>query len=142
MLVHARRTGLSDRPIVELVVSGKELQLEDTVGDARSLLSRHAVRALAVLQDSTYVGAVDLEALADLDDDDPVGPHASDFLPIVPGGTPAEEALAALDAHGGTRLVVLDDDASTYVGIVCLRGDRTQLCVDPERLAGGGRPKP
>jgi CBS-domain-containing membrane protein len=142
MLVHMRRTELGDRPIVDLSVTGKELRLEDTVGDARSLLGRHAVRALAVLQNSTYLGAVDLEALADSDDDDPVGPHAGDFLPVVLRGTPAGEALAALDVHGGTRLVVLDDDASTYVGIVCLRGDRTQLCVDPERLARGGRPTP
>lgn len=137
MFVHAQRTQLGDRPIVELAVIGKVLQLEDSVGDARELLDRHAVRALAVLQDTTYVGAVDLDALAGSDDADPVGPRAGDLLPVASGGTPAKEALAALDAHGGTRLVVLGDDGSTYVGMVCLRGDRKQLCVDPERLARG-----
>ena len=37
-----------------------------------------------------------------------------------------------LDAHGPTRLVVLDVDRTTYVGIVCLRSDRERLCVDAE----------
>ncbi len=35
--------------------------------------------------------------------------------------------------HGGTRLVVVDED-DRYLGIVCLREDRTRLCIDPARL--------
>lgn len=46
------------------------------------------------------------------------------------------DELEALDAHGGTRLVVLQEDGATYVGLVCLRGDRERLCLDSERLRG------
>lgn len=44
----------------------------------------------------------------------------------------AEEALAALDAEGSTRLVVPDDDGTTHVGLVCLRSDRAHLCIEAE----------
>ena len=33
-----------------------------------------------------------------------------------------------------SALVVLDEDEMTYVGLVCLRGDRHRLCVDTARL--------
>jgi hypothetical protein len=45
---------------------------------------------------------------------------------------PATEALAALDRDGGKRLVILAGDGVSYVGLVCLRGDRERLCVDAE----------
>ena len=41
-------------------------------------------------------------------------------------------ALALLDADGGRRLIVLGDDGVSYVGVLCLRRDRTHLCVDAE----------
>jgi len=134
MLVHARRTELGDRPIAELAVAGKELRPESTVGDARALLERHAVKALPVLRGSTYVGAVDGDALAGAAEDEPVGPLARGLLLVAWGRTRAADALAELDERGGTRLVVLDDDLGAYVGIVCLRGDREWLCVDEARL--------
>lgn len=142
MLVHAQRDELADRPIAELVVSGKELQLGHTVAAARTFLGRPAVKAVAVLDGSTYAGTVDLEALAGADDGDPVGPFARDLLPVARRGTRAAEALAALDVHGGNRLVVVDEDDTTYVGIVCLRGDRRRLCVDADRLASAREQRP
>ncbi len=140
-LVHARRSALGDRRIAELAVTGKELRPGSTVGDARRLLARHSVKVVPILRGSRYVGAVDLAALADVPDDDPVGPLARDCVPVVGGRTPAVEALSALDEDGGTRLVVLDDDAGTYLGIVCLRRNREWLCVDEARVArGAGAP--
>ena len=35
-------------------------------------------------------------------------------------------------APGGRRLVVVGDDGTTYVGLVCLTSDRAHLCIDAE----------
>src|SRR5574340_21356 len=134
MLVHAKRTELDDRPIAALVVTGKELQLRATAGAARRLLTRHPVRAVPVLAGEAYAGALDLETLAGADDADPVEPLVRDFLPVATASTPAHDALRVLDKSGGRRLVVVAEDETTYVGIVCLRGDRESLCVDAARL--------
>ena len=76
MLAHISRTEVIDQPVAALAVRGKELQLDDTAGEARQLFTRRAVK-------------------------------------VVP---------------------VLDEDEMTYVGLVCLRGDRHRLCVDTARL--------
>ena len=74
-------------------------------------------------------------ALAGVSDDGiPIQELARDLLPVATAATPALDALAILDAHGGTRLVVLDEDETTYVGLVCLRGDRRRLCVGRDRF--------
>ena len=136
MLSHASRSEFIEHPVAALAVRGKELQLESTAGVARRLLASRAVKVVPVLSGRRYVGAVDRAALARARDNVPVRALARDLLPVATAQTPAEEALAALDAHGGTRLVVLDEDDATYVGLVCLRGDRRRLCVDRDRLDG------
>jgi len=139
MLSHASRSELGAEPVAALAVCGKELQLESTAAAARSLLASRAVKVLPVLSGRRYVGAVDREMLTRTAHDEPVGELARDLLPVATARTPAHKALAALDARGGTRLVVLEEDGATYVGIVCLRGDRNRLCVDRDRLARHAR---
>ena len=140
MLSHVSRTEVIDQPVAALAVRGKELQLGDTAGAARRLLARRAVKAVPVLAGQRYVGAVNRDALAGVNDDRiPVQELARDVLPVATATTPALDALAALDTHGGTRLVVLAEDAATYVGLVCLRGDRERLCVDASVAHDEGR---
>lgn len=121
-------------PIHEAVsCRGKELRIDDTAAAARRLFENPSVQVIPVLDRAGYVGAVDRDMIADdLPDDAPVGPLAAPLLPTVTAPTPAVEALALLDARDSTRLVVLDVDRTTYVGIVCLRSDRERLCVDAE----------
>jgi CBS domain-containing protein len=109
---------------------GKELAVSDTVGAARRLFASHPVRALPVLDGTAYVGAVTQDAIDDaVPAAAPVLSFAADTLPTVVCDTPAPEALAELDRDGGKRLVVLGTDKATYVGLVCMRGDRKRLCV-------------
>lgn len=130
---HTRRN-LGATPIRAAVTHrGKELLATDTAATARLLFENPSVQVLPVLDGARYLGAVERGTLADdLADDAPVGPLAAPLLPTVTSLTPTDTALAALDAHGSTRLVVLDGDHTTYLGIVCLRGDRERLCVDAE----------
>lgn len=133
-IVHRTRADLATRPIaVAITTRGKELSIDDTVADARRLLAARAIRVVPVLDGAAYVGAVDRDAIgADAPPSAAIGPLASPLLPTTTASTPAAEALAALDRDGGKRLVVLADDDATYVGLVCLRGDRDRLCVDAE----------
>lgn len=133
-LSHLDRGALGDLPAAAIAVTGKELSLEETAGSARALLARRAVKAVPVLDGRRYVGAVDRNALERAPGDGtPLRDLVADVLPVAAASTPAAAALEELDADGGTRLVVLsDDDLETYVGIVCLRGDRARLCIDAE----------
>ena len=133
-LSHLDRGALGELPASAIAVAGKELSLDETAGRARALLARHAVKAVPVLDGRRYVGAVDRSLLERAPDDGtPLRDLVADVLPVTAASTPAASALEELDADGGTRLVVLSDDGiQTYVGIVCLRGDRARLCVDAE----------
>ncbi len=137
MLAQISRTEVIDQPVAALAVRDKDLQLDDTAGAARRLLARRAVKVVPVLAGHRYVGAVDRDALARANDDHILQGLARDLLPVATATTPARVALDALDAQGGTRLVVLDEDKTTYVGLVCMRGDRHRLCVDKDRLERG-----
>ncbi len=133
-IVHRTRAELATRPIAAAITTrGKELSIDDTVADARRLLAAHAVRVVPVLDGAAYVGAVDRDAIgADAPPSAALGPFASPLLPTAAASTRVTEALATLDRDGGKRLVVLADDGVSYVGLVCLRGDRDRLCVDAE----------
>lgn len=133
-IVHRTRADLATRPIATAITTrGKELSIDDTVADARRLLAARAICVVPVLDGAAYVGAVDRDAIgADAPPSAAIGPFASHLLPTASASTPASEALAQLDRDGGKRLVVLADDGVSYVGLVCLRGDRDRLCVDAE----------
>jgi CBS-domain-containing membrane protein len=134
------RGQLGELPVAAIAVRGKELQLDDTVSEARQLLTGRAVKVLPVLDGQRYLGAVDRDLLAEAPGDDaPVRSLAEGVLPVVVSTMPARNALDVLDEDGGTRLVVLAEDAATYVGVVCLRGDRKSLCVDASVAQGAGR---
>ena len=136
MTVDRDRVEFDSLPISAAITTrGKELSVSDTVAAARRLFARHPVRALPVLDGTTYVGAITEDAIDDtVPATAPILPFASDALPTVGSDTPAPEALAVLDRDGGNRLIVLGSDNATYVGIVCLRGDRKRLCVAAESV--------
>jgi hypothetical protein len=129
--VHRDRDDFAFLPISAAITTrGKELVVGDTVAAARRLFARHPVSALPVLDGTAYVGVVTQDAIGDdVPAAAPVLSFASGALPTVVCDTPAPEALAVLDRSGGKRLVVLCTDNATYVGLVCMRGDRRQLCV-------------
>jgi hypothetical protein len=128
------RGALRGRPIAQAVTSrGRVLDCAHTAGDARSLLANPSVTVIPVLDGDGYLGAVDASALGpDVPDSTPLARLARPLLPVAAASEPTEDALARLDEHGGLRLVVLDEDQRAYRGIVCLRSDRTRICIDAE----------
>lgn len=132
-IVHLTRDEVSGFPVGEITIHGKVVQAGETAEAARRVLASSAVKVVPVLDGPRYLGAVDRPTLEDADGDAPLATVALPLVPVAPASKGAGEALATLDAHGATRLVVTGEDGS-YVGIVCLRGDRRRLCIDAARL--------
>lgn len=127
------RSALRGRPIAEaLNRRGRELDVANVAREARTMLENPSVTVVPVLEEGRYVGAVDRSVLDTVPDETPLGPLARPLLPTSVASEPADRAFARADDVGALRLVVLEDDGSTYRGIVCLRSDGVRLCVDAE----------
>jgi CBS-domain-containing membrane protein len=121
-----------------ITVRGKELAAAATVADARRLFESSSVQIVPVLDGDAYVGSVTRDDVEGPGDADPIAAHARrDAAPLVRASTPLVEALDSLGDEGGRRIVVLGDDGSTYVGLICLNRDRRRLCIDAECHAAG-----
>jgi regulator of cell morphogenesis and NO signaling len=133
-IAHLSTADLADHLVgAAITVRGKELAADASVADARALFASSSVQLVPVLDGDAYLGAVLRDDLPpDAGDREPIAGHASRRAPTATASTPLREALAALDEDGGRRLVVLADDGTTYLGLVCLRSDRRHLCVDAE----------
>lgn len=130
---HATVGDVADRPVADVVtVRGKELAAGATVADGRALFASSSVQLVPVLDGGRYAGSVTRDDLADAGDGEPIAAYAHPGPPTTTASTPVREALAGLGPTDGLRLVVLGDDASTYVGLLCLHRDRERLCIDAE----------
>src|SRR6478672_6469889 len=129
---------MADGPVRSVItVRGKELAADATVGDARTLFASSSVQLIPVLDGTTYLGAVSRDDIGGAGDEEPITGFTRSNPPTATASTPAGKALLALDGEGGRRLVVLGDDAASYVGPVCVTRDRSRLCIDAECHAGG-----
>ncbi len=136
-IVHADIADLAQRPISSAItVRGKELSTAATVGAAREMFESSSVQLIPVLDGTAYVGAVARDDIADAPDAEPISAYALRRPPTATASTQVGDALPVLDQDGGRRLVVLGDDQSTYVGLVCLTRDRARLCIDAECHSG------
>jgi CBS domain-containing protein len=131
--IHATIAELGDRTAGDgVTVRGKELAVDATVAAGRALFASSSVQLIPLLDGAVYAGAVSRDDIADAGDAEPIAPYAITKPPTATASTPIAEAVATLNAEGGRRLVVLGDDRTTYVGLVCLHRDRTKLCIDAE----------
>jgi CBS domain-containing protein len=122
---------LLDRTAGEVVtVRGKELRADATVAEGRAILASGSVRLIPLLDGGAYAGAVGRDDLEGVADDAPIADHATAQPPIAAASDRVGDVVAALDAEAGRRVVVLGDDGRTYVGLMCLDRNRTQLCID------------
>jgi CBS domain-containing protein len=86
---------------------------------------------MALLTDGVvFLGAVQRGDLpVDVDDDRLVAEFARHPEHVIRPDRPAVEALAQLDSGEVSRLIVLDDDGRTLLGLVCMDATRTHFCV-------------
>jgi CBS domain-containing protein len=131
--VNASVSDLAGRTAGDVVtVRGKELPADAAVAAARALFASSSVQLIPLLDGDAYAGVVARDDLAGASDAEPISTYATGRAPTTTAGTPLDEALATLADDGGLRLVVLGDDRTSYVGLICLHRDRVRLCIDAE----------
>ncbi len=132
-IVHSEIADVAGRPVSRVItVRGKELAVDATVAEARAVFESSSVQLIPVLDGQAYVGSVTRDDLEGADDAALVTSLELSTPPVTTASTEVSEALPVLDEDGSRRLVVLADDRSTYVGLVCLTRDRARLCIDAE----------
>jgi CBS domain-containing protein len=102
-----------------------------TVGQVRALLRNARVESVLLVDGAAYAGSIERAAVpAAAADEAPARPYASRAHATVRPDEPVSRALELLDAAGGRRLVVLDDDGSTLRGLLCLDPAGAGFCGD------------
>lgn len=107
----------------------KTLPVTATAAEARQLFTNPKVRTALVVDGISFAGLLDPDDVpATLADHTPIRDLIrSDVATITPERT-MREAIARMTADGAIRLVVLDEDATTLRGLLCLDHERSGFC--------------
>jgi CBS domain-containing protein len=108
----------------------KTLPVDASVAELREHFTNPRVQTALLADDGRFAGAI---APAELPDDapgtDPARAYARLDVPTMTPDATMADALALLDRRGDYRLVVLDDDGSTLVGLLCLDRTGASFCT-------------
>jgi len=109
----------------------KTLPADSLVSDVRALLDQHAgVKTVLLAEDGVFRGAIDRHALpAEATDHEPASWYADHQPNVVTPGTPMLEAIPLLEGSREPRLIVLDEDGSALLGLVCAKPGAKTFCV-------------
>ena len=125
------RCGAADARRVSdvMVTRPKTLPADATVADLRRLFANSHVISALLVDGSTFAGIVDRDDLsADAANTLPAAELANRDVTTVTPSALVTDAMAVLEATGGFRVVVLEDDGATLAGLVCLDQPRTGFC--------------
>jgi CBS domain-containing protein len=138
LFVAMARTGrmASDEAAVltvgEVMISRpKTMPADARVADARRAFENPSVRTVLLAgEDGTFRGAVERDAVpAGAPDDEQAVAYADTDPVTTTPDTPIPEAIKLLDSRGEPRLIVLDEDGSTLVGLLCFNRGSSEFCV-------------
>jgi CBS domain-containing protein len=129
-------TGACGNPAIEIqagllvrdvmVSRPKTLPATATVADLRRLFSNGHVQTALLVDGEAFAGAVDRHSVPSDVPDSSLARELATSGDVIGPDAPMDEAVAALEARGTDRLVVLD--GSTLLGLVCLTKDRDGFC--------------
>lgn len=109
----------------------KTLPADSTVAELRAHFENPRVRAALLADEGRFAGAVAPEELPDAAEGSrPARDYARLDVPTVGPGAAIADALALMDRLGDHRLIVLGDDGSSLVGLLCLDRTGASFCVD------------
>ena len=112
-----------------MVTRPKTLPADATVADLRRLLANPRLLTVLLVEGTRFAGAVEREDVDDaLANDVPARALTVPELETIGPDAPLQEAVERLDASGSRRMVVLDADGTTLLGLLCLKGDRAGFC--------------
>ena len=126
--MNVREAGL-ERVRDAMITRPKTLPADATVGELRRLLANSRLLTVLLVEGATFAGAIEREDVGDeLAPDAPARLLAARDVETIGPDAPLGEAVERLDASGSRRLVVLDDDGTSLLGLLCLKGDRAGFC--------------
>ena len=120
----------SDRVADVMLSRPKTLPASATVGDVRAFFENPKVMMAVLVDGDRFRGTIERDGLPPDAADDA---SALEFAPDPPTISPdsgVEDALDALEGIESRRLVVLEADGTTLLGLVCLNSSRTHFCQD------------
>jgi CBS domain-containing protein len=108
----------------------KTLPVDSTVADLREQFANPRVRTALLADGGRFAGAIAPEELADsAEGSEPARDHARMDVPTMAPEATMTDALELMDRRGDHRLVVLDADGATLVGLLCLDRTGSSFCV-------------
>jgi CBS domain-containing protein len=122
-----------DRTVADVMLrKPKTLPAGSTVADVVEFFgSPRQQIALLVEDDGVFRGALTRGDLpGDADPGAPALGYARPATPIAPT-EPAAAAFEQIALHPDRRMVVLDDDGETLIGLLCLNTRKTDFCGTP-----------
>jgi predicted transcriptional regulator len=109
----------------------KTLAADASVAELREHFTNPRVQAALLADGPRFAGAI---APSELPDDapatDPARSYARVDVPTLGPDATMADALALMDSRGDHRLVVLDGDGATLVGLLCLDRNRAGFCTE------------
>jgi predicted transcriptional regulator len=125
----AEAQGLLVRDV--MVRRPKTMPASSSVADVRAHFENPRVRTALLADDGRFRGAIAPEELpTSAGGSEPAGSYARADVPTVGPDAHMADALALMERRGDYRLVVLDSDGQTLVGLLCLDSTGTGFCVD------------
>jgi CBS domain-containing protein len=111
----------------------KTLSSDATVGDVRKLFENGSVQTGLLVDGDRFRGAIERANVPDSAPGDApaIGFAVTPTATVLPT-TPMREAMALLDAESTRRLVVVDEDGETLLGLVALNSSRSGFCSGGE----------
>jgi predicted transcriptional regulator len=127
-----RRDDVADLNVADVMVRRpKTLPADATVADLREHFTNPRVRSALLADGDRFAGAIAPEELPDTaDGSEPALAYARHDVPRVGPDATMAEALAQMDSAEEHRLIVIDDDGATLVGLLCLDRSGASFCVE------------
>jgi len=131
------RTGriASDEAVVltvgEVMISRPKTQAGDAlVADIRRAFENPSVRTVLLADDGVFRGAIERDLVpADAPENEPAARYADTAPVTTTPATPISEAIKLLDDRAEPRLIVLDEDGATLLGLLCFNRSSSEFCV-------------
>ena len=109
----------------------KTMPVDTKVAELRAHFENPRVRTALLADEGRFAGAIAPEELPDTAaGTEPARDYATADLPSVRPDASMADALALMERRGDNRLIVLDADGETLVGLLCLDRAGTGFCVD------------
>jgi CBS domain-containing protein len=114
----------------------KTMPARSSVADLRAHFENPHVRTALLADEGRFAGAIAPEELPDgADGSEPARAYATTDVPTVGPDANMADALELMERRGDRRLVVVDADGETLVGLLCLDRTGTSFCVDTPAAA-------